>query len=272
MNEVANVATGLIIDFNLVGKKALMETPMVSEGLFVIGHKGEPKEAIIVIDPKSGVVSPVVEGELQPEGKVIHLSSPLQYLCLLKDEAAEFRLTLVGTSNHTYYHFIMKSVVFVIKVPNRSRSIADATLNLFMTNLYHGEEHFNRMANCYPRLFEVLFQLGYDQPTTLPFELASSNGTLVPSKLYLYPQAPSRNILSVGGQCLDIDLAVFPGSQIERGVRGYRDPLVELAKRKREVEEKKLRAFLRGGSKTMVTKPVQKKKANQPPRAKATAQ
>ena len=267
MNAVAvdtNVTHGLIVEFSLNGKKTLLESSMATEELFTIGQKTGRPEVNVRIHPKTGIPGPSIDHDGQ-EGKVLHLNAPLQYMGLVKDEARNLKLTIVGTKTYTYYHFISKTALWVIKVPMHSATLDAAVWNLFLTNMYHGEEHFNRMANSYPRFFEELFKLAFEAPTVLEMAFPGPKNTKVPGKFYLYPQKPEDNIFSVGGQCMGIDLTVFPGDQINRGVTGYRNPREKEEKAQRRVSEAKLRDFLSGnsfGSSALSVKPVQKKVAS----------
>lgn len=252
------VVTGLVVEFNLKGKKALIKN-MLGEEYFTIGEKDMPKEVNLVIDAKTGHPTP----SLAKENKVLHLSSPVQYMGLLKDDEQGLALTIVGTKTYTYFHFIAKAAVWVIKTPATSASLNEAAWKLFLTNLYHGEESFNRMGNNYPHFFEALFKVAFEAPTTLAMAFPGPGGVSVPAKLYLYPQKPKDNILSIGGLCMDIDLDKFPGTQIDRGVTTYIDQQAKDARKSKRDEESRLKDFLSGvghAVTSLTRKPVQKKR------------
>ena len=261
MSEVnTNVGHGLAVVFSLNGKKTLLESGMVQREHFTFDKSNPKDERYLWIHPVTGVPFPAVPEGANDKGKLLHLTQAPQYLGLVEDNSIPLRLTIVSTTKDTYYHFINKASMFVIKVPAPCLSAYEAATNLLLTNLYNGEESYTRMAKVCPQFFEKLFQQCGVERTELTIEFEGKKGLKVPGKLYLNPQDPSENILSVGGRCMDVVLSEFPGRQITRGIADYvisqgREKVVDKQK-----SEQKLRNFLTTGSRSMKVKPTSEKR------------
>jgi hypothetical protein len=64
--------------------------------------------------------------------------------------------------------------------------------------------------------FERLFAATFNELTVLSFDTKHLSGDNLPMKLYLDPQKPTNNMLSVCGWVYDVDINDFPGRQINR--------------------------------------------------------
>lgn len=147
----------------------------------------------------------------------VKLSHPIVSYSLFEEEGNPTnKFITIGTTNKTIYMTIRNELAysFVIDIP--SFNAKESVKNLYISNVSKGPVVFKKTAMLMNGFFEALFKAVLKEPYLFSFVTPHIMGDLINTRLYVFPNNPAFNMMSVDGWVLDVDINEFPSRQIAR--------------------------------------------------------
>lgn len=148
---------------------------------------------------------------------MVPFEDPIVLYSILVAEDGKTRVVIIGTTARTYYLIGKERTGYFFIIAESSVDTKEAVINLYDNNLNKGPDVFNRTQDVTPGFFSALFKSVFDELLVYQFTVKTSGGTPVSARLYIDPNDSTRNMISVCGWVQDLELDVYPGTQIQRG-------------------------------------------------------
>jgi len=164
--------------------------------------------------------------EVTIEGSIEHYS-------IVMSEDERFIMAFVGTSECSVYVTIEPKQTRHFIIDGEAQSLRGSLIRLLEHNLCKGERMFQQTVSFYPRLFYKLFTLFGSAPALYRVSPVHLKGDILRGKVYIYPEEPSRNAISINGWVYNFDLDKFPLHALHEGHRLERLELMKGRRRER---------------------------------------
>jgi len=142
---------------------------------------------------------------------------PIILYTVLKAVDRNLRITVIGTTNQTYYAVCKENSGYYFIICQSSVDLKESVVNLYSNSLNKGSSVFNRTVDPIPGLFTGLFRCIKEELLIQQFTVKSFSDTPVSVRVYIDSKNPKKNMISVSGWVHDLDLDVYPSEQIQRG-------------------------------------------------------
>lgn len=145
---------------------------------------------------------------------------PIILYSILKAVNRNLRITVIGTTNQTYYVVCKENSGYYFIICQSSVDLKESSVNLYANSLNKGSAVFNRTVDPIPGLFKGLFSCIHDELLISQFTVRSFGDTPVSVRVYIDGKNADNNMISVSGWVHHLDLDVYPSEQIQRGYFG----------------------------------------------------